>query len=74
MCSIRTGPKFCRLVKGYVQFSFSIHFQTTPLHLAAKYGHTEVVELLIDWDADVEQRDSDGNNCMDLAIDNNNRY
>ena len=48
--------------------------QTTPLHLASKYGHTEVVELLIDWDADVKQRDSDGNNCLDLAVDNNNQW
>ena len=33
-----------------------------------------MVELLIEWDANIAQKDSEGNNCLDLAIDNNKSY
>lgn len=46
-------------------------WQTTPLHLASIYGHVPCVNLLLEWQANVTQRDTDGNNCLDLAIDNN---
>ncbi|XP_048765661.1 transient receptor potential cation channel subfamily A member 1 homolog isoform X2 [Ostrea edulis] len=45
--------------------------KTTPLHLASRYGHADVVKCLLDHFANVSQRDTDGNNCMDMAIDNN---
>ncbi|CAC5420395.1 TRPA1 [Mytilus coruscus] len=45
--------------------------KTTPLHLGCRYGHSDVVKLLIKWKANVTQCDSDGYNCLDLAIDNN---
>ncbi|XP_071138004.1 transient receptor potential cation channel subfamily A member 1 homolog isoform X4 [Mytilus edulis] len=45
--------------------------KTTPLHLGCRYGHSDVVKLLITWKANVTQCDSDGYNCLDLAIDNN---
>lgn len=47
--------------------------QTTPLHLASTRGHVQVVTLLLQWHANVGLRDSDGNNCLDLAIDNGNK-
>lgn len=45
--------------------------KTTPLHLASRYGHADVVKCLLDHQANVSQRDTDGNNCLDMAIDNN---
>ncbi|XP_067947890.1 transient receptor potential cation channel subfamily A member 1 homolog isoform X2 [Watersipora subatra] len=47
--------------------------KTTPLHLACKRGHAECVSLLIEKGADVTIANSDGFNCMDLAIDNANK-
>ena len=36
-------------------------------------GHVQCVTLLLQWNADVGLRDSDGNNCLDLAVDNGNK-
>ena len=44
--------------------------KTTPLHLASTRGHVAVVNLLLKWHASASQRDVEGNNCLDLAIDN----
>ncbi|RUS76171.1 hypothetical protein EGW08_016083 [Elysia chlorotica] len=51
--------------------SVSRNYTTTPLHLASSYGHARVVELLLDWDADVTLRDDWGRNCLGRAIENN---
>lgn len=47
--------------------------KTTPLHLACKNGHSECVKLLIDRGADVRNTSSEGDNCMDMAIDNGHK-
>ncbi|EPE24664.1 Ankyrin repeat-containing protein [Glarea lozoyensis ATCC 20868] len=42
-------------------------FEETPLHLAAAFGHTEVVEFLQSIDADVQAMNTDGNSPLELA-------
>ena len=44
--------------------------QAAPLHLACQFGHVEIVQLLLSWDADVTLRSADGRNGLDYAIDN----
>jgi len=43
--------------------------QISPLHLACQRGHMEVVNLLLEWKADVSFRSIDGRNALDYAID-----
>jgi len=40
----------------------------TPLHCAARYGHKEVAELLIEKGADINTKDTRGRTPIDLAI------
>jgi ankyrin repeat protein len=40
---------------------------TTPLHLAARYGHTAAARRLIDAGADPAARSDDGDTAADLA-------
>jgi len=42
----------------------------TPLHLAAKFGHVECIDVLIENGSNVEARDKSGKNCLDLAVEN----
>ena len=47
--------------------------QVSPLHLSCKNGHLEMVNLLLNWRADVTFRSSDGRNALDFAIDSNQK-
>ena len=47
--------------------------QTTPLHLAAKEGHAEMVTLLLSKGADITLTDLSGRNCLDLAADHSRK-
>ena len=40
---------------------------STPLHLASQYGHTDVVRLLLDNEASADVRDGDGNTPLHCA-------
>ena len=44
-----------------------------PLLLAAKNGRDGVVQLLIERGADIMVKDSEGRNCLDIAIDRGHR-
>ena len=48
--------------------------QTTPLHLAAKEGHAEMVTLLLSKGADITLTDLSGRNCLDLAADHSRKW
>ena len=43
----------------------------TPLMVAAKYGHTEVMDLLIKNKAEIDLLDQDGNSALILAVTSN---
>ena len=43
-------------------------FQSTPLLLAAKEGHSKIVKLLLDDVADVSIANEEGHNCLIEAI------
>ncbi|XP_065649232.1 transient receptor potential cation channel subfamily A member 1 homolog isoform X2 [Hydra vulgaris] len=47
--------------------------KVTSLHLASKEGHVGIVNLLLSRNADVTRRDHLGKNCLDYAIENNQR-
>ena len=39
----------------------------TPLRVASEYGHADVVQLLLDYNADLDARDSDGDTLLHCA-------
>ena len=43
------------------------------MHLASKEGHVDMIKLLLDHKADITRKDHLGRNCLDLAIENNQR-
>lgn len=47
--------------------------KTTPLHLASKEGHVDMIKLLLSRKADIARKDKFGRNCLDWAIENNQR-
>ena len=48
--------------------------KVTPLHLASRENHEDVVKILIERDADVGLVDTDGLNALDYAIDHESSY
>ena len=48
--------------------------KTTPLHLAAQFGHSKTASLLIERSASVTLTNSQGHNVLTIAIKHGNRY
>ena len=48
-------------------------YRMTPLHHAASMGHVECVILALDYHAQISARNYEGRNCLDLAVENNQR-
>ena len=44
------------------------HSQTTPLHLAAKFGHLKILEYLMDFVENLDIQDVDGWTPLHLAV------
>lgn len=55
------------------QLSCLISAQDTPLLLASRNGHDDVISVLIERGADVAACDKRGRNCLSLAIDKGHR-
>jgi len=47
--------------------------KTTPLHLAAEYGHPKMASLLINRKASLTLTNNEGHNALTIAIRNGNR-
>ncbi len=48
--------------------------KTTPLHLACREGHADVVKILLKRGAFVGALDANQKNCLDLAVENDHKY
>ena len=58
------------MLKGNPDLVFSKHDDgTTPLHVAAVYGHKNVAELLLTNKADANAKDDFGNTPLCYAVD-----
>ena len=55
---------------GFCMLTCPTVIQVTPLHLAASEGHLKVINVLLKKGADVSKTNQEGNNALDLAIDN----
>ena len=45
------------MIKNLTSINFEVHFfQQTPMHLAARNGHTEIVQFLAENKADVNAK------------------
>nr|XP_006639122.1 PREDICTED: ankyrin repeat and SOCS box protein 11-like isoform X1 [Lepisosteus oculatus] len=60
-------------VKKLLQLGANVHkgrLQDTPLHAAARKSSAKVVEMLIDYGADVKSRNSEGNRPVEVCAPN----
>jgi ankyrin repeat protein len=57
-----------RLLSGDPRLANSVDSHTSPLHEAARAGHAQVVQLLLDHQADSNFRDGSGRTPLELAV------
>ena len=57
-------------IRPYIVAQYVQPHQVTPLHLACREGHLNVVNTLIKNGADITKCDQTDNNALDLAIEN----
>jgi ankyrin repeat protein len=59
-------------LKGLLAMNVSVNFVldgTTPLHVAAEKGYSEIVQLLIDHGANFRIENADGKTPLEVALD-----
>lgn len=77
-------PLDCSICNGHLKVTKTIinydpmidpsdRTHTTPLMMACKLGHHEIVSLLLESGSDVLRVDNFQRNCLDIAIDENQR-
>jgi ankyrin repeat protein len=47
--------------------------KTTPLHLAAKKGYPDILDVLLERGADITAKDYKNRNALEVAIEKNQR-
>ena len=74
-CAASRGWTWCAeaLLDGDSPIDPIDKFKTTPLHLASKEGHVDMINLLLARKANITRKDHMGRNCLDWAIENNQR-
>ena len=59
--------------KSYICY-ITYNLQLSPLQLACKHGHVDIINELLNSGADVTATDIFNRNALDIAIDTNNRF
>jgi uncharacterized protein len=64
----------CPLYEGYcMNVDTADNNKTTPLHLAAKNGYPDILEVLLERGADITAKDYKNRNALEVAIEKNQR-
>ena len=56
-----------------IDINVTDNHNTTPLHLAAKEGHSDIIHFLLEKGADVSIKDYKDRNPLEIAIEKGNK-